>query len=110
MDKSEIRQKFKAVRKELAGEITYKFYSTPEYTNAEKIFCFYSFGSEIDTTKLIKRALADGKSVALPCVKEGQSNMVFISINSVDGLVKDRYGIPSPEYDENNRHFGKCVV
>lgn len=101
MDKDEIRQKFKAIRKGLAGEITYKFYDMPEYKKAKKIFCFYSFGSEIDTVKLIKSALADGKSVALPCVREKQSSMVFITIDSLDGLKKDRYGIPSPEYDEN---------
>ncbi len=101
MDKSDIRKKYKAIRRGLKGEITEAFYDAPEYGKAEKIFCFYSFGSEIDTTKLIKRALADGKSTALPCVREDRSDMVFIAINSVDGLVKDRYGIPSPEYDEN---------
>ncbi len=101
MDKNDIRQKFKAIRKGLTGEMTEAFYNTPEYRKAEKIFCFYSFGSEIDTTELIKRALYDGKNTALPCVREGRSDMVFIAVDSLDGLAKDRYGIPSPEYDEN---------
>lgn len=102
MDKSDIRKKFKAVRNGLEGSITEKFYGTAEYKSAKKIFCFFSFGSEISTAELIKRALADGKSVALPCVAEGQSNMAFMGISSASGLIPDRYGIPSPIYDEKN--------
>ena len=39
------------------------------YKNAKTIFIFVSFGSEVDTHKIMKRALKDGKKIGVSKIK-----------------------------------------
>lgn len=66
------------------------------YRSAKKIFCFVSaMPGEPDTGEIIRRALADGKTVCVPrCGKSGKMDAVEIS--ALSELVAGAYGIPEP--------------
>ena len=49
---------------------------------------------EVDTRRFIRAALSEGKTVAVPkCIGK---DMVFLTINSIDDLVKSRFGVDEP--------------
>ena len=76
--------------------ITEKFLSSSSYAAAKRIFAYYSVGREVDTREIILRALADGKTVALP-VSLARSKMIFREIKDLDHMKPGIYGIPEPD-------------
>lgn len=65
-----------------------------EYITADTVYAFVSFGKEIDTSHIIKDALARGKRLLLPRVtKEG---MVFKEVADLNNLIRSDYGILEP--------------
>ena len=71
------------------------FLAMPEYEEASVIFAYISQGREPDTVGIIQKALADGKTVALPVSLPG-GIMEPRMIRSLDELVPGRYHIPAP--------------
>lgn len=76
------------------------FLESSHYKNAEKIFIYISYSSEIDTIEIIKKALKDGKEIFVPRTIFKTKVMDAVKIISLDNLKKDRYGIPEPEESE----------
>lgn len=70
---------------------------TELYENAKWILSYVSFGSEVDTRELLKRALKDGKRVYVPAVQE--KHMDFFQLENLDALKPGTMGIPEPEAD-----------
>ena len=69
--------------------------NSENYIAAAGVFTYASHGLEVDTMKLIGRALSDGKQVAVPrCTGAGQ--MSFHAISSLSELMPGSYGIPEP--------------
>ena len=69
--------------------------SLPEYRAAKTVLAFASTAAEPDIWPFLRRALADGKSLALPvCVASGV--MVFRAVTDLDALAPGKYGIPEP--------------
>lgn len=64
------------------------------FYRAENLLAFASFGSEIDTTEILKEALCKGKRVYLPKVEGTQ--MQFYQITSLDELHQGYQGIREP--------------
>ena len=54
------------IRREKSRIISNKFFKLPEYKSANTILLYYPFRSEPDTSIIIKRAISEGKKVALP--------------------------------------------
>lgn len=106
--KNEIRKKYKALRSSFCESITASkaaaesFVKSYEYINCKNLFIFLSFGSEIETRDIIKRAFDDNKTVALPYMTGRSHEMVFIKISSLSELVKNKIGIYEPVYDNSN--------
>lgn len=106
--KKQLRQKFRALRNDFKYRteksqcVTEKFLNTHEYKACEKLFIFLSYGSEIETRNIIQKAFEDKKTVALPYMTGKPHEMVFIKISSVSELVKNKYGIEEPVYNEEN--------
>jgi 5-formyltetrahydrofolate cyclo-ligase len=71
--------------------INSKFY---KYSNT--IFSFVSFKSEVDTHKIIKYALNDGKTIYVPKVKSKQKEMEIFKIEGFNNLKKGYFGILEP--------------
>lgn len=104
-DKKALRKEYAELRKnirdkELCDKKAFeRLVSLDEYKRAEKVFCFVSYGSEIDTHRLIRKALEDNKRVAVPKIRQ-KHIMDFIYISSLSELEKNKYGILEPISDE----------
>ncbi len=72
-----------------------QFLAMPEYERASVIFAYISEGREPDTVGIIRQALADGKTVALPVSLDG-GIMEPRRIRGLDELVPGRFHIPAP--------------
>ncbi len=99
MNKTELRKKFKEIRKNIIPHnITPHIFGIDIYKNASAVFSFVSCGTEIGTRHFIETALRDNKIVAVPLMRD-KGEMVFIKIGSLAELEPNRYGIPEPKYD-----------
>lgn len=67
----------------------------PELLAAKTVFIYHSVGREVDTLRLIRFCLAEGKRVALPVTKS-LGEMDFAVAASLGSLVPGEYGIPEP--------------
>ena len=77
-----------------------KFLNSRQYKEAEKIFIYISYGSEINTKDIILTMLRDNKKVYVPRTEPKTRNMDAVKINSFDNLMKDKYGILEPTIDK----------
>ncbi len=102
--KDEERKKYIEIRKQLSteskekfsAEIQNSFIMSDEYKNAESIFIYVSMKNEVSTTEVINRAIADGKTVAVPISLKNR-DMFFVPIKSLDGMVKTKLGVYEPD-------------
>lgn len=76
-----------------------KLLSLESYKKSSTIFCFLSFGSEVDTWEIIKDALSKSKKVYVPYIDPKESRMHAVQINHSSTLIKNKFGIPEPVYD-----------
>lgn len=103
MDKAELRKKVrsdirnidKAYAEASNTGIFENITGLSEYKNAKNIFAYFSVKGEVDTLRLIKYAVTEGKNVYLPIVL-GDGIMVFAKAvgEMVSGAL---YSIPEPD-------------
>lgn len=74
-----------------------KVVNSKEYKEAEFIFIFVSYDSEIDTHKIIKQAIVDGKKLCVPKVISLEEGMIVVQIKSFEDLEAGAYGILEPK-------------
>lgn len=87
ISQSEKAELDRMIRENLLGSELYKM--------ADVILSFISIDGEPDTREMIRKALADGKTVAVPkCLPEHK--MTFYVIDSLDDCTEGAYGIPEP--------------
>lgn len=68
------------------------------FREADVVFTYLSFGSEVDTRRIIERAWKAGKAVALPrCV--GPRQMRWFRVDSLDDLEPSPLGVDEPRID-----------
>jgi len=68
-----------------------------EFGQARCVLLFASFGSEVDTTWLLRAALADGRRLVLPRVDPGTGALEIREVRSLeDDLAPGLWGIPEP--------------
>lgn len=104
--KLQIRNVCKKYRNNLSAEkkqqfdliLQEKFLQTEEYKNAKVLLVFVSKDIEINTELIIKQALSDGKTLALPKCKE-ENLMDFYIVDDLSQLMEGYYGLlePNPE-------------
>ncbi len=103
MDKKEFRKKMtmirdslpKSVQDEAPEKCMSHLRSFEEYKNAEIIYIFVSFRSELNTRKMIPEILKDGKRVAVP--KVIGKEMIFKEIHSLGDCEPGIWGILEPK-------------
>lgn len=71
------------------------------YINAKSIFIYLSFGTEIDTNKIINKALEDKKEVYIPKIYKSDKSMKAIRLSSFKDLKENSMGILEPINDSN---------
>lgn len=84
-----------SVKREEGHKVYEKLCALDEFQKEKLIYCFVSFGEEIDTLEFIEHCLYVAKKVAVPRV-EG-NKMEFYSISSIKELSPSNMGIPEPE-------------
>lgn len=87
-----------ADRAKADAQIARRLSMLPAFAGADLILTYCSFGSEVDTTRIIQDALAHGKRIALPRVT-GPHRMEWHLITDFDALVESEYGILEPPQD-----------
>ena len=117
--KKELRDQFKALRRGMDpaekaakdARILQKVLALPEYQSAKLVLTYVSTAIEVDTTELIRRALADGKRVAVPYCVPGKVEMLFCEIFSMEDLTPGSFGVlePDPERQPVLRSFPHSV-
>lgn len=70
--------------------------NSEQYKNAGIIFAFVSFRSEVDTHRIIKRALADNKIICVPKIRSKDTGIELYRIISMNDLEKGYFGILEP--------------
>ena len=88
-----------AERTEMDAQLAKNVVALPEYAMADVLLPYLSFGTEVDTHAIIRRAWADGKTVALPRCIPGTREMAWYRVDSFDGLVKSKLGVEEPPED-----------
>lgn len=94
--------------------ISSRFFALPEYKKAKVVFVYVSKPIEVDTFKIIRQALADGKAVAAPRCIPGSFEMEFYYIHTLQDLEKGTFGVLEPIPDAARKvargEKGLCVV
>ena len=119
--KAELRSKHKKLRDRMGApkkadcdfKITERFLALPEYKADGVLLAFVSKDIEVDTSRIIAEAFADGKTVAVPrCDKESNTIGCYV-IKSLDDLEKGFYGLLEPKpYCERVEDYSSalCMV
>ena len=102
--KISLREKYKVIRlgyspeqkEKLDSDIISRFMRTYQYKNTDTILCYVSTHMEVDTHFLIKKALEEGKKVAVPKCRPESVSMDFYYINSFEDLEKGTFGVLEP--------------
>jgi 5-formyltetrahydrofolate cyclo-ligase len=83
-------------------QIGERLFALPEFETAHAVMFFASFRSEVETGPMIRRALALGKRVILPKVKDRELEL-FEIINFDKDVSPGAWGIPEPNESEPAR-------
>lgn len=120
--KKHLREKFKTLRRQLDPEkkralddkILNKFTNLWLYREATTILIYVSTAIEVDTRRIIEKALHDGKRVAVPRCVDGTRDMEFYYIEGLEALSSGTFGVLEPIGDSFDRvtdlDSGLCVV
>lgn len=103
--KRKLRDRYKDVRRRMEPDkkrvcdarIKGRVLHLPEYRSCKTLLCFVSTAIEVDTHRLITRAIADGKVVAVPYCVDGTRKMHFYRIRSLDELRPRTFGVLEPD-------------
>ena len=106
MDKVQLRQTIRQRKRAMTEEEIQRrsdalgrlFASSPAYQAAKTIYGYLPYNQEVRTIPMLRRALADGKRVAVPKVYGDQ--MKFIYLDDLSQVAKGYAGIPEPIADE----------
>lgn len=101
--KKELRKEYKQKRRALTEEqvkegsarIQEQFLHSDIYKSEDNLLIYVSQDNEVDTVPVIKQALSDGKTVAVP--KVYGDHMHFHRIHGLQDLKAGAYGILEPE-------------
>lgn len=96
---SDLPREEKLVRDEI---IFSKVVESSQYKNSKNLFVFVSYNNEVDTHRIIKDALGQGKKVAVPVILSVKEGMVAVLIDNFGQLKKNKYGILEPPLIETN--------
>lgn len=89
-------------KEEMDKKILNQFYESKYYKEAEKIFIYISYDSEINTKVIINKALKDKKKIYVPRTEFKTRHMDAVEIISLDNLIESKYGILEPSIAESH--------
>lgn len=120
--KATLREQYKTLRREMPSEIkaqrdrqiSGRVTALWQYKRCRQLLTYVSTPIEVDTLEIIRRALADGKKVAVPRCVPGTRDMEFYWINGVEELEPGTFGVLEPRPDPKRKvtdfSNGLCLV
>lgn len=120
--KAQLRAKHKKLRAtcspskkaELDKKLSDALLASDEYKNCTTLFAFVSSPIEVDTSAILRQALADKKLLALPRCRNRRGEMDFYYVSDLSALKKGEFSImePKPELCKPVSDFssGLCIV
>ncbi|MBP3884851.1 MAG: 5-formyltetrahydrofolate cyclo-ligase [Olsenella sp.] len=102
--KRELRARMREARASLSvtereradAAIRGRLFSLEAWKAARTVYTYLSFGSEVDTARIIERAWTMGKVVALPRCVPGERRLEWFRVETLEGLVKSSFGVLEP--------------
>lgn len=120
--KTELRQKYRGLRQAMTPEIKEERDAAIaaqvrrlwQYSRNRVLLVYVSTPIEVDTHRIIRNALEDGKKVAVPRCVPDTRNMEFYYIDSLDDLHPGAFGVLEPDPDPERLYYeqegGLCLV
>ncbi len=120
--KAQLREQYKSYRRSMPPEIKKacdqqiadRVTALWQYRHNSLLLTYVSTSIEVDTHEIIRRALADGKRVAVPRCVPGTRNMEFYLIRGLEELKPGTFGVLEPEPDPKNLltdfSHGLCLI
>lgn len=120
--KQHLRAEYKEKRRALSEtekarldrKITNKFLNLFQYREAQTLLCYVSTEIEVDTFQILRRALEDGKTVAVPRCVDGTREMDFYILTDLKQLSVGAFGVLEPNSAKCEKltdlSDGLCVV
>lgn len=105
MNKQELRQAIRAQKRAMTEEeinrrsaiLAEKFAASDAYRAAKTVYGYLPYNQEVRTVPMLRRALSDGKRVAVPKVYGDE--MKFIYLDDLTKVSRGYAGIPEPIAD-----------
>lgn len=105
MDKAALRAQVRAQKRALgaqqieqaSAQLAAQLFAHPAYQNARSVYGYLSYNQEVRTEPILRRALRDGKRVAVP--KVFGETMRFLWLEDLKAIAPGAYGIPEPLAD-----------
>ena len=105
MDKKQLRREISARKKAMtpaeieqcSAELAEKLFVLPAYQEATAMYAYFSYNQEVRTLPILRRAMADGKRVAVPKVYGDE--MRFLWLEDLAAVAPGCCGIPEPVAD-----------
>lgn len=102
--KKSLRRRYREKRQAITGKyrdeldinILNRVTKLNQYRECSLVLCYVSMRDEADTRRLIERALADGKRVAVPRCVPNTRRMEFYYIESLSQLEPGTFGVDEP--------------
>lgn len=91
----------KEIKDKMDYEIYNKLISSELYLNAKNIFVYISFDKEIETKRIINKALNDKKQLYIPKIYRDNKSMKAIRLKSFEDLKENSMGILEPIDDSD---------
>lgn len=103
---------FKKVQ--MDARLAERFFASRQYRENDMLFCYVSTEIEVDTREILRRAIADGKTVAAPRCVDGTREMDFYILQDMSALESGSFGVlePNPALCRKVTDFseGLCII
>lgn len=105
MEKEQLRNHIKTIRNSMTANekmeydeaIYNKVINSDYYSKSKTIFIYVSFGSEVDTHRIIKHGLENNKIICVPKIINKAKGMKAVRINTMKELKANSFGILEPQ-------------
>lgn len=95
-----------------SSAIIKRLVDSEDYRSNETLLCYAANRDEIDLDAFIRKALSDGKRVAVPYCLDSSGTMEFYLIDALEQLREGRFGIREPDinYSKRLENFDKSII
>lgn len=110
-----LRNNILAVRKSLSpedmaessGKIEEKLFEEEHFKNAKTVAFYLPLHNEVDTKRMIGRAMKEGKEVLVPVTND---EIKMCRFTSFEDLVPGKFEVPEPKQHEPKDHMAEVVL